>query len=74
MKVIVELGIDDLNPDPSYGSHFFQNLTSMHIGYFTLTKNGETADSEKHIAIVIRPVNDPPEAIPLDSLSTDVYF
>ena len=39
VKVIVELGIDDLNPDPSYGSHFFQNLTSMHIGYFTLTKN-----------------------------------
>ena len=38
-KIIIELGIDNLNPDPSYGSHFFQNLTSMHIGYFTLEKN-----------------------------------
>ena len=39
VKVIVELGIDSLNPEPSYGSHFFQNLTSMHIGYFTIDKN-----------------------------------
>jgi len=38
-KVIIELGIDNLNPDPSYGSHFFQNLTSMHIGYFNIPKN-----------------------------------
>jgi len=38
-KAIIELGIDDLNPEPSYGSHFFQNLTSMHIGYFTIEKN-----------------------------------
>ena len=38
-KVILELGIDALNPEPSYGSHFFQNLTSMHIGYFTIEKN-----------------------------------
>ena len=38
-KIIIELGIDNLNPDPSYGSHFFQNLTSMHIGYFTIEKS-----------------------------------
>ena len=38
-KVIIELGIENLNPDPSYGSHFFQNLTSLHIGYFTIDKN-----------------------------------
>ena len=38
-KTIIELGIDNLNPEPSYGSHFFQNLTSMHIGYFTIEKN-----------------------------------
>jgi len=38
-KTIIELGIDSLNPEPSYGSHFFQNLTSMHIGYFTIQKN-----------------------------------
>tara|TARA_B110000438_G_scaffold240775_1_gene239605 strand:- start:430 stop:957 length:528 start_codon:yes stop_codon:yes gene_type:complete len=35
-KVIVELAIDDLSPEPSFGSHFFQNVTSLRIGYFTL--------------------------------------
>ena len=35
-KVIVELGIEEFNPEPSFGSHFFQNVTSLRIGYFTL--------------------------------------
>ena len=35
-KSIIEIGIDSLNPDPSFGSHFFQNLTSLRIGYFTI--------------------------------------
>ena len=35
-QTIVELGIDELNPEPSFGSHFFQNVTSLRIGYFTL--------------------------------------
>ena len=35
--------------------------------FFTLSKEGE-ANSDKHIGVMIRPVNDPPEAIPLDSL------
>ena len=30
--------MDKLNPDPSYGSHFFQNVTSLQIGYFTISK------------------------------------
>ena len=37
-KVIIETGIDTLNPDPSFGSHFFQNITSLRIGYFTIEK------------------------------------
>ena len=37
-KVIMEVGLDELNPDPSFGSHFFQNLTSLRIGYFTIVK------------------------------------
>ena len=37
-KTIVEIGIESLNPDPSFGSHFFQNITSLRIGYFTLEK------------------------------------
>ena len=35
-KVIVEFGMNDFPVDPSFGSHFFQNVTSMRIGYFTL--------------------------------------
>jgi len=38
-KAIIEIGIDTLNPDPSFGSHFFQNLTSLRIGYFTINRN-----------------------------------
>ena len=37
-KIIVEVGMDKLNPDPSFGSHFFQNVTSLQIGYFTISK------------------------------------
>ena len=37
-KMIVEVGIDELNPDPSFGSHFFQNISNLRIGYFTIRK------------------------------------
>ena len=35
-KVIIEYGMENFPVDPSFGSHFFQNVTSMRIGYFTL--------------------------------------
>ncbi len=35
-KVIVEAGIDQFRVDPSQGTHFFQNLTSFGVGYFTI--------------------------------------
>ena len=35
-KVIIEFGMENFPVDPSFGSHFFQNVTSMRIGYFTL--------------------------------------
>jgi hypothetical protein len=35
-KVIVEAGLRDLKVTPSQGSHFFQNLTSFNLGYFTV--------------------------------------
>ncbi len=35
-QTIIEVGLPDLNPEPSQGSHFFQNLTSMRVGYFTV--------------------------------------
>jgi hypothetical protein len=35
-KVIVESGFRDFRVAPSQGSHFFQNLSSFQIGYFTV--------------------------------------
>ena len=35
-KIIIEIGHKDFPVDPSFGSHFFQNITSLHIGYFTI--------------------------------------
>ena len=33
---VIEVGDSRFNAEPSQGSHFFQNLTSMRIGYFTV--------------------------------------
>lgn len=35
-RVIVESGLDNYRIDPSQGTHFFQNLTSFGVGYFTV--------------------------------------
>ena len=35
-RVIVESGLDKYRIDPSQGTHFFQNLTSFRVGYFTI--------------------------------------
>ncbi len=35
-RVIVESGLEDYRIDPSQGTHFFQNLTSFRVGYFTI--------------------------------------
>jgi hypothetical protein len=34
-SAIVETSLPNMLPDPSQGSHFFQNLTSFRIAYFT---------------------------------------
>jgi len=36
VSAIVESGFRDLRIDPSQGTHFFQNLTSCNVGYFTI--------------------------------------
>ena len=38
-KVIMEAAYGDFAPDPSFGTHFFQNLTSFQTGYFTINPN-----------------------------------
>ena len=43
-KSIIEMNIENLNSDPSFGSHFFHNLTNLRIGYLTQDKNNKTLD------------------------------
>lgn len=38
-KVIVEASQPNMNIDPSQGSHFFQNMTSLGVVYFTVPHN-----------------------------------
>jgi len=38
---IIELRNEKLKADPSQGSHFFQNITSLGIHYITVTENSE---------------------------------
>lgn len=41
-KVIAEVALKNYNIDPSQGTHFFQNLTSFGVGYFTIAPdNGD---------------------------------
>ena len=35
-RVIIESGLENYRVDPSQGTHFFQNLTSFRVGYFTV--------------------------------------
>ena len=43
-KSIIEMNIENLNSEPSFGSHFFHNLTNLRIGYLTQDKNNKTLD------------------------------
>jgi CheY-like chemotaxis protein len=45
-RVIVESGLKDIRVTPSQGSHFFQNLTSFRVGYFTMNPGEGAADPE----------------------------
>jgi hypothetical protein len=41
-RAIIEAGFRDFKVAPSQGTHFFQNLTSFNVGYFTV--NPEAGD------------------------------
>lgn len=45
-KILMEASLPDFSIDPSQGSHFFQNITSLGIGYLTIQpgKNGAFVD------------------------------
>jgi CheY-like chemotaxis protein len=38
-KAIVETGFKDMSVEPSQGSHFFQNITSFMVGYFSVNEH-----------------------------------
>ncbi|MCB0276954.1 MAG: histidine kinase [Calditrichaeota bacterium] len=40
-RVIVEAGLRDIEVQPSQGSHFFQNITSFQVGYFTIGSDNQ---------------------------------
>ncbi len=40
-KVIVEQGLEDFPLDASLGSHFFHNVISMNVGYYSIQPNSE---------------------------------
>jgi CheY-like chemotaxis protein len=48
-KVIVEISLPDFHVDASLGSHFFHNVTSMNVGYFSVnqTMQNGTVNWEK---------------------------
>ncbi len=40
-KVIIEVSLPDFHPDASLGSHFFHNVTSMNVGYFSVNQDSD---------------------------------
>ncbi len=48
-RVIVEMGLPDFPLEASLGSHFFHNVTSMNVGYFSVhhEKKDDKVDIEK---------------------------
>jgi hypothetical protein len=42
-RVIVEMGLPNFPLDASLGSHFFHNVTSMNVGYFSVPQNAPQA-------------------------------
>ncbi len=47
-RIIVEMGLEDFPLDGSLGSHFFHNVTSMNVGYFTIPHNSKDASVNMH--------------------------
>jgi hypothetical protein len=40
-RIIVEMGLPDFPLDGSLGSHFFHNVTSMNVGYFSVANDSQ---------------------------------
>lgn len=42
-RVIVEIGLNNFPLEGSLGSHFFHNVTSMNVGYFSIPHNSQSS-------------------------------
>ena len=42
-KIIIETSLEDFPLDASLGSHFFHNVTSMNVGYFSIQYDSLTS-------------------------------
>ncbi len=42
-RIIIEMGLPDFPLDASLGSHFFHNVTSMNVGYFSVPENSDSS-------------------------------
>lgn len=56
-KVIVEMSLQDFPLDASMGSHFFHNVTSMNVGYFSVKHSSRTDFIDWDILKMQRKVN-----------------
>lgn len=45
-KLLVEVSRSDYRVDPSYGTHFMQNITSLNLGYFCMNGHNDGIDWE----------------------------
>jgi CheY-like chemotaxis protein len=48
-RVIAECSLETYRIEPSQGTHFFQNLTSNGVGYFTISYNGDDFFDEAYL-------------------------
>ncbi|MGB3209519.1 MAG: PEP/pyruvate-binding domain-containing protein [Desulforhopalus sp.] len=48
VSAIIEVRNNKIRADPSQGTHFFQNITSLGIPYLTLDENGQREKGEKN--------------------------
>ena len=42
-RIIIEMGLPEFPLDGSLGSHFFHNVTSMNVGYFSVQQNDQSS-------------------------------
>jgi len=54
-RVIVEAEFRDMSVDPSQGSHFFQNITSFQVGYFTVTNRARDSFVDWDWLVSVKP-------------------